>query len=105
MIKKLLKPNIMKKAYSYIRFSRPEQEMGDSERRQLEASRKYAKENGFILDETLTDRGLSAYHGTHRNKGHLGEFLKLAESGQIPEGSLLIVENLDRLSRQDILTA
>jgi len=31
-----------KKAYSYIRFSTPEQLKGDSLRRQLESSRKYA---------------------------------------------------------------
>lgn len=54
-------------------------ELGDSKRCQLEASRKYAKENKYTLDETLTDRGLSAYHGVHRDRGHLGKFLRLFE--------------------------
>ncbi len=53
----------------------------------------------------MTDRGLSAYKGTHRTKGALGGFLKLVEVGKIPEGSILIVENLDRLSREQVLDA
>jgi DNA invertase Pin-like site-specific DNA recombinase len=95
------------KAYSYIRFSTPEQLKGDSLRRQLEAGEKYAKENGLILDKSLSmqDLGLSAYHGVHRTKGALGKFLKLVEAGQIEKGSVLIVENLDRLSREDVLDA
>jgi DNA invertase Pin-like site-specific DNA recombinase len=31
----------------------------------------------------------------------LGQFLKLAERGRIPRGSYLVIENLDRLSRED----
>jgi DNA invertase Pin-like site-specific DNA recombinase len=41
-------------AYSYIRFSTPEQALGDSERRQMEAARDYATANGLQLDESLT---------------------------------------------------
>ncbi len=95
------------KAYSYIRFSTPEQEKGDSLRRQVEQSEKYAKEKGLILDDQLNmqDRGLSAFKGTHRAKGALGEFLKLVENGEIAKGSILIVENLDRLSREQVLDA
>jgi DNA invertase Pin-like site-specific DNA recombinase len=43
----------MPRAYSYIRFSTPEQSKGDSLRRQLEKSKKYAEENGLILDSSL----------------------------------------------------
>ncbi len=90
------------KAYSYIRFSSPEQEHGDSERRQLEAAEQYAKENGLTLDDSLIiDRGLSGYKGTHRTKGALGQFLKKVEEGQIPKGSVLIVEDMDRLGREN----
>ena len=96
-----------KKAYSYIRFSSSEQEKGDSLRRQVQASEDYAKRNGLILDRSLrmTDRGLSAYKGRHKTKGALGEFLKLVEAGQIEPGSILLVENLDRLSREQVLDA
>lgn len=95
------------KAYSYIRFSSPEQEKGDSIRRQIEQSEEYAKQNGLILDDSLklTDRGLSAFHGMHRTKGALGTFLKLVEAGKIEKGSTLIVENMDRLSREQIMGA
>jgi hypothetical protein len=90
-------------AYSYIRFSSEKQKEGDSLRRQTEASERYAKENGLILDTSLNmqDLGVSAYRGSHRTKGNLGAFLKLVETGKIEKGSVLIVENFDRLSRQD----
>jgi len=52
-----------KKAYSYIRFSTPEQLKGDSLCRQLEASRAYAKQHGLVLDENLRDIGVSAFKG------------------------------------------
>jgi len=95
------------KAYSYIRFSTPEQEKGDSLRRQTEYSEKVAVKLGLVLDDRLrlTDRGLSAYKGDHRTKGALGEFLKLVENGSIESGSVLIIEALDRLSREGMLEA
>ena len=96
----------MVKAYSYVRFSSPEQEQGDSLRRQVEQAEKYAKEHDLTLDNSLMiDKGLSAYNGAHRYKGALGEFLRLVKEGKIPQGSVLIVENLDRLSREDVLDA
>ena len=51
------------KAYSYLRFSTPEQLKGDSQRRQLEAARAYALEQGLELDESLTfqDLGVSGF--------------------------------------------
>lgn len=93
------------RAFSYIRFSSPEQEKGDSLRRQVEAAREFAEARGLTLDDQLrmTDRGLSAYKGRHRDEGAaLGEFLRLVEAGEIPHGSLLIVESLDRLSREQV---
>jgi DNA invertase Pin-like site-specific DNA recombinase len=95
------------KAYSYIRFSTPEQEKGDSLRRQLKQSEDYAQANGLVLDDALrlTDRGLSAFHGVHRVKGALGEFHHLVEQGEVEPGSVLLVESLDRLSREQVLDA
>lgn len=91
-----------KRAISYIRFSTPEQRQGSSQRRQLEATEKYCKENGYILDRKLSDLGASAFHGVHKKKGALGEFLKLVNEGKIPTGTVLIVESLDRLSRENV---
>lgn len=96
-----------RKAYSYIRFSTEQQSKGDSLNRQLKETKKYCEEHNLILDEstTLKDLGLSAYHGIHKIKGALGKFLKLVEDGKIEKGSILIVESLDRLSRENVLTA
>lgn len=93
----------MPKCYSYIRFSRPEQMRGDSLRRQTEAAEKWAAENGLVIDESLTDLGVSAYRGLNRIKGDLGKFLDLVGRGQVPKGSFLIIESLDRFSREDAL--
>lgn len=92
------------KAYSYIRFSTPDQIEGSLDR-QLELSRQYAKEHGLDLDESMQDLGLSAFTGVHRTKGALGVFLRLVEDGKIPAGTVLLVENLDRLSREKPLKA
>lgn len=90
------------KVYSYLRFSTPEQSMGDSERRQVEAAAKWCKENDKVLDKDfdLFDRGVSAYSGKHRKKGKLKLFLEAVENGTVPTGSTLLVENVDRLSRE-----
>lgn len=95
----------MPKAYSYIRFSRPEQAKGDSKRRQVAAAEAWAKERGLALDEQLVDQGVSAYRGKHATVGALGSFLDAVRDGRVEEGSTLIVESLDRLSRQAILDA
>lgn len=90
----------MAKAYSYTRFSTPEQAQGDSARRQIEAARAYAAENGLELDETLSysDLGVSAYRGGNLDEG-LGDFHDAIREGLVEPGSMLLVESLDRLSR------
>src|SRR5713101_2202708 len=62
--------------------------------------------NGVRLDESTTfrDLGKSAYLGEHRknpDRFRLAAFLKLAEAGRVPRGSFLVIENLDRLTRED----
>jgi len=95
------------KCYSYVRFSSPEQSKGDSLRRQLDLAREYAEKHNLVLDTELTleDKGVSAFTGAHRKRGALGVFLELVRSGKIPKGSTLIVESLDRLSREQVLDA
>ena len=92
-------------AYSYIRFSTPEQALGDSLRRQLTAAMAYAEKHGLALDTTLRDLGVSAFGGANRLTGALGRFLAMVEEGRVRPGSVLIVESLDRLSRQTVLSA
>ncbi|WP_286758487.1 recombinase family protein [Ralstonia sp. RL] len=88
-------------AYSYVRFSSPVQLHGDSLRRQLEASRRYAAEHNLTLDETLNvhDLGVSAFTGTNVERGALGKFIAAIDEGRVAPNSYLLVESLDRLSR------
>lgn len=95
------------KVYSYIRFSSLEQSKGDSLRRQLKLAEDWAKTNGFVLDDMLhfQDLGLSGYSGANRTRGELSAFLGHIKEGHIASGSILLVENLDRLSREQIIDA
>ncbi|OON64523.1 hypothetical protein B0920_14715 [Massilia sp. KIM] len=94
-------------AYSYIRFSTPEQSKGDSHRRQLDKSKQYALSHGLTLDDTLSfnDLGKSAFRGDHAKTGGLSLFIAAIDSGIVEEGSYLLIENLDRLSRQPAVDA
>jgi len=96
-----------KLAYSYLRFSTPEQAGGDSRRRQLDLARTYAAQHGLVLDAGLSfrDLGMSAFHGRNAREGALRAFLDAVELGLVPRGSHLLVESLDRLSRDRVLLA
>lgn len=91
-------------AYSYIRMSTDLQLKGDSRRRQLEKSQAYAAQHGLRLasDAQLEDIGISAFKGANVKGGALGKFLEAVTAGQIERGSYLLVESLDRLSRQEV---
>lgn len=53
---------------------------------------------------SYVDSGISGFRGKNfSNESALSEFLKLVDNGNIQQGSVLIVENMDRLSRQSIL--
>ena len=88
-------------AYSYVRFSSTRQRRGLSLKRQLEATEAYAKKMGLALDQSLTlhDLGMSAYRSKNLKEGALGIFLQAVSSGKVKPGSVLIIESLDRLSR------
>lgn len=94
-------------AYSYLRFSTPEQAMGDSRRRQLSLAEAYAKQNNLMLDSGLNfrDLGISAFRGKNAKEGGLRSFLDAVEHGLVPANSYLLIESLDRLSRDRILEA
>jgi DNA invertase Pin-like site-specific DNA recombinase len=92
----------MPKAYSYIRWSTDLQSLGNTEQRQLERSRAYAEANGLELVEEMKDSGISAFRGKNVAEGKLGSFLRAVKAGKIAADSYLLVESLDRLSRQQI---
>lgn len=89
-----------RKVYSYLRFSSPEQALGNSEQRQIDDAREFARDEGLEFDESLKDEGVSAFRGRHRKHGALGSFLARVKAGEVPRGSILVVEALDRLSRE-----
>lgn len=55
---------------------------------------------GYLLQEALVDPGVSAGRGKHRATGALGRFIRAAQAGTVPPGSVLIVESLTRFSRE-----
>lgn len=93
-----------RRAFSYVRISTAPQAQGAGIERQIERAVLYASEHGFELDNSLRDIGRSAFSGAHRT-GALGGFLAAVQAGAIPRGSVLLIEALDRLSREEMLDA
>lgn len=96
-------------AYSYTRFSSEKQAKGDSLRRQIALADAYIKEHPELELElspmSLSDEGMSAYKGANARRGALAAFIRAVEDDEVKSGSYLLVENFDRLSRQDPLTS
>lgn len=65
---------------------------------------KYAMESKLPFDTTLNlhDLGVSAFHGKNATQGKLAAFLEAIKQGKVCPGSVLVVESLDRLSRNQI---
>jgi DNA invertase Pin-like site-specific DNA recombinase len=87
-------------AILYARFSSMEQAKGLSLDRQLSEGRHYIEAKGWQLEQELVDKGRSAFSGANRAVGsELGKFEAEAREG-LHAGKILVVENIDRLSRQ-----
>ena len=96
----------MNKAYSYIRFSTKGQIEGRSLKRQLESAQEYANSNGLELQSlSFRDLGVSGYKGKNSTDGELGKFIEAVKEGVIEEGSYLLIESFDRMSRQPVETS
>lgn len=99
-----------KTAFSYARFSSLKQQHGRSQARQIEACQLYCTTHGLHLaegdDYRFLDAGVSGWKGDHvAENGQLARFISLVKDGTIKPGSVLIVESLDRLSREQVTTA
>lgn len=91
----------MGKVYSYLRFSSKKQEYGDSKNRQATKALEYCRKHGLTLETTTyEDLGVSAWKGKNFTEGALGAFMKAVDEGKVPRGSTLLVEHLDRVSRE-----
>ena len=96
----------MRRAFSYLRFSSAKQRKSKSLARQRKRIAKWCKKNDVILDTTLPpDKAISAYKGDNVAVGSLGAFLKMVKDTDVEPHSILIVEALDRLSRNVITKA
>jgi DNA invertase Pin-like site-specific DNA recombinase len=95
--------------FSYLRFSSAIQAEGDSRRRQTELCDRWCERNGVALDPLrLRDEGVSGFTGSHRenpDRHALAAFLELIRQKRVAKGSYLIIENLDRLTREDTVPA
>ena len=88
--------------FSYIRFSTKAQEMGTSIKRQRDEIDRVLLREGWVIEEEISDLGKSAFKGHHLiDAAGLGGFANRVRSGLVPSGSILIVENIDRLSRRE----
>jgi DNA invertase Pin-like site-specific DNA recombinase len=93
----------MRRAYSLIRFSSWKQAHGESYRRQAEWSAAWCDKNDCHLDTSLhADKPVSAFRGANRTRGALADFLDMVKIGRVAKGAILLVESLDRLSREEV---
>ncbi len=87
-------------AIIYARFSSAEQSKGYSLERQQTLGAEFAAEQGWVVEKSISDEGRSAFHGANRLEGsELHQFELEARNG-LHRGKVLVVENIDRLSRQ-----
>lgn len=91
-------------AYDYGRYSDERQGKGSSEERQEShfpefcATHKLTPAN----DKPMFDRGISAFRGKNFSENAaLGKFLKRVQNGEIANGSVLVIDTVDRFSRQE----
>ena len=72
--------------------------------RQLAKAEAYCLKHRLTLDTELSfeDLGKSAFRGDNLHVGRLGAFMKAIEDELVIQGDRLLIENLDRLSRQAV---
>lgn len=89
-------------AISYVRFSSDLQFGGNTLKRQGDKVTNWLKEHpAYTLVNQYSDDGVSAYKGDHlKDSGALYRLISDAEKGLYKKGTVLLVEALDRLSRQ-----
>lgn len=75
--------------------------------RQIGLRDAWLQRHNVPLDTTLDmrDMGVSAYRGKNAAVGALKAFMTAIEQGKVQAGDYFIIENLDRLSRNQIMEA
>lgn len=100
---------VLRDAYLYMRFSTAEQAKGDTLARQRALANEYVlrhpeKQLRLITEHEYVDEGVSSFAGQNLQPGRaLHRFLDDVKAGRVSAGSVLMVESLDRISRQQVL--
>jgi len=63
---------------------------------------RFVETHSLPVAGTMQDIGVSAFRGDNAQTGELGRFLQRIENGEIPPGSVLVAESLDRLTRNRV---
>ncbi len=90
--------------YTYVRHSDKRQAQGDSIRRQTDRVARWLDEQERLTGvrpavKVLSDSG-SAFRGKNTTMGALADFLAKLKRGEVEKNSTILLENLDRLSRE-----
>src|ERR1039458_3727694 len=96
---------------SYKRFSKKSQEGNTSIERQAKAALEVCKRMGWKLVDLPPDRAISGSKqvkdkdgkmvSANKARGNLGAFLARVKSGDVPPGSVLIIDDVARFSRNN----
>lgn len=98
----MLQPRDLKgrTAVSHVRWSSGGQTKGDSLRRQKENAADFCAKYGLGLSDTLSDEAVSAFKGKNLDlRASFGRFIEDVRTGKISSDMVLIVENMDRVTR------
>jgi DNA invertase Pin-like site-specific DNA recombinase/transcription elongation GreA/GreB family factor len=95
----------MTNCVTYKRFSTKAQDKGSSLDRQTTAINAMVEQHKWTVIEELEDLGASAWRGDHLKSGALGRFKERVDAGEVDPGTILVIENIDRLSRQNVKKA
>lgn len=95
--------------YLYARVSTAKQAIdgktGMDRQTEINAVTRTIEKFSHMPREWMEDTGKSAYHGKNISEGNLGVFLKLCKQGKIKSGSIIAIENIDRLTRLGLTDA
>lgn len=98
-----------KTLYLYARVSTEKQSKdgrtGLDRQKEAEAVKRTIEKFKDMPRKYMEDTGKSAYHGKNISEGELGVFLDLCKMRQVAKGSIIAIENIDRLTRLGLTDA
>lgn len=90
----------MVSAIAYVRYSTAIQSEGDSVDRQTTPLGAFEEKFNVKIRKIFMDEGVSSYKGDNIKKGKFKEILDEIEDGFVRPGDYLVIESIDRISRQ-----